>query len=104
MTNSCLGGPFSCADVKEPLGKLKSWTAGGCSGILPEKLKLGRCSGEFLNMITDLTNAVWEVPQEWVDAILIPIPKKGNLRLCDNWRSIALLNIVGKLISRIFQG
>ena len=55
-------------------------------------------------MITDLTNAVWEVPQEWVDAILIPIPKKGNLCLCDNWRSIALLNIVGKLISRIFQG
>ena len=43
------------------------------------------------------------MPQEWVDAILIPIPKKGNLHCCDNWRGVALLDFIGKLAARIVQ-
>ena len=68
---------------------------------------MGRYSAEFLNMLTDLANTVWEerrVPQEWTDAILVPIPKKGNLHCCDNWKGIALLDVVGKLVARIVQG
>lgn len=42
------------------------------------------------------------MPQEWLDAILVPIPKKGNLYSCENWRRIALT--VGKLLARIVQG
>ena len=34
----------------------------------------------------------------------IPIPKKGNLRSCDNWRGISLLEVVGKVVARIIQG
>ena len=40
------------------------------------------------------------MPQEWV---LIPIPKKGNLHCCDNWRGIVLLDVVGKQAARIVQ-
>ena len=40
---------------------------------------------------------------EWADAILVPIPKKGNLSSCDNWRSIALLDVVGKVVASILQ-
>ena len=36
--------------------------------------------------------------------ILIPIPKKGNLRSCDNWHSVALLEAVDKVVTRINQG
>ena len=36
--------------------------------------------------------------------ILVPIPKKGNLHSCDNWREIVLLDVVGKLVARIVQG
>ena len=57
-------------------------------------------------MLTDLVSVVLKerrVPQEWVDAILVPIPKKGNLHCCDNWRGIALLDVVGKLVARIVQ-
>ena len=39
-----------------------------------------------------------------LDAILIPIPKKGNLRCCDNWRGIALLDVMGKVVARVIQG
>ena len=30
--------------------------------------------------------------------IIILIPKKGNLEACDNWRGIALLDVVGKVL------
>ena len=45
----------------------------------------------------------YRVPQEWVDAITVPIPKKGNLHCCDNWRGIALLDVAGKLVARVVQ-
>ena len=47
------------------------------SGILPEMLKAGIASDEFLAMHTDLVGTVWQkrhALQEWVDAILVPIP------------------------------
>ena len=69
-------------------------------------LKVGAKNEDFVCMLTDLLSAVWEercVPHEWVDAILIPIPKKGNLHCCDNWRGIALLDVVGKVAARIVQ-
>ena len=44
-----------------------------------------------------------KAPQEWIDTILIPIPKKGNLTICDNWRGISVLDVVGKVVVRINQ-
>ncbi len=37
------------------------------------------------------------------DAEIVPIPKKGNLKLCDNWRGISLSDVVGKAFARILQ-
>ena len=57
------------------------------------------CSqGEFLNRLLELVHDVWRdgyVPNDWRDAILIPIPKKGHLTSCVNWRGICLLDVVG---------
>ena len=43
------------------------------------------------------------VVQDWKNAEIVPIPKKGDLRVCDNWRGISLLDVVGKLFGRILQ-
>ena len=43
------------------------------------------------------------VPQDWKDALLIPVPKKGDLSLFDNWRGISLLEVVGKVFAKIIQ-
>ena len=40
---------------------------------------------------------------EWHDAVIVPIPKKGDLRSCDNWRGISLLDVAGKLFARLIQ-
>ena len=93
-------------DVKKALGKLKGGMAAGSSGILPGMLKAGTASDKFLGMLTYLVGTVWQdqyVPQEWVDAILVPIPKKGNLHSCENWRGISLLDVVGKVVARVVQ-
>ena len=61
---------------------------------------MGINNGEFCDLLTKLLRAVWKkqwVPQERVDAILIPIPKKGNLKCSDNWRGISLLEVIGKV-------
>ena len=36
--------------------------------------------------------------------MLVPIPKKGDLTKCDNWREISLLDVVGKVAARVVQG
>lgn len=39
----------------------------------------------------------------WCDVVIIPIPKKGDLRCCDNWHGISLLDVVGKVMARILK-
>ena len=49
---------------------------------------------------------VWKetsVPSDWRDAVLIPIPKMGELSHCHNWRGISLLFVVEKVVARILQ-
>ena len=60
----------------------------------------------FRERLLDCTHTVWDerqVPREWADAVLVPIPWKGNLSSCDNWRGIALLDVVGKVVASILQ-
>ena len=44
-----------------------------------------------------------EVPQKWKVAIIVPIQKKGDLSVCDNWRAISLLDVGEKLFAKIIQ-
>ena len=44
-----------------------------------------------------------KVMREWQDAE-VPISKKGDLKQCDHWRGISLLDVVGKVLGRIVQG
>ena len=41
------------------------------------------------------------MPKDWKDGIIIPLPKKGDLKDCNNWRGIALLSVPGKVMSGI---
>ena len=72
--------------------------------VIPELVKAG--GSVFANSLLVLLDSAWDlerVPQEWVDSILVPVPKKGDLSLCDNWRGIALLDVVGKVVARVIQ-
>ena len=67
---------------------------------------MGCCNDNFLNIMLDLIHKVWQeegVPKGWADVVLVPIPKKGVLGKRDNWRGVALLEVVGKVVAKVLQ-
>jgi len=48
--------------------------------------------------------AIWETgewPEEWTFSKFIPLPKKGDLKKCANYRTIALFSLASKILLRI---
>ena len=53
-----------------------------------------------------LLQDIWRsghVVDDWRNALIVPILKKGNLLSCENWRGISLLDVIGKILARIIQ-
>ena len=99
-----LAGPPDDEELFLALGKLKGRKAAGGNGILPEMIKCG--GTECFEHMLELFQEVWKeqhVPAGWRDALIVPIPKKGDLTMCDNWRGISLLDVTGKVFARILQ-
>ena len=49
---------------------------------------------------------IWKTqqwPQDWKMSVFIPIPKKGNGKECSNYRTIALISHVSKVMLKILQ-
>ena len=89
--NPFLADTPSEEDLLCALGRLRNDKAGGTSRTVPELLKVGR--SVLLPSVLDLVRSAWStssVPQDWRDAQLVPIPKKGDLSSCDNRQGIAL--------------
>ena len=103
-TRSKLVDPPTAEEVAEAMGKLKEGKAGGKNGILPEMVR--GCGETIMDYTLDMFHTVWmeqRVPQEWRDAVLVPIPKKGDLTQCDNWRGISLLDVMGRSSPRSYK-
>ena len=52
---------------------------------------------------TDLKK-IWQeevVPADWHKAVVVPMFKKGDKSVCDNWRGISLLSVAGKVFTHI---
>ena len=92
-------------DIHLALSQVNGGKAAGSSGILAEILKIDQTNVDFMLMHTEFVRAAWKerhVPQDWQNATLVPVFKKGNL-CCDNWQRIALRDVVGKLVARVVQ-
>jgi len=46
---------------------------------------------------------VGEVPVEWQTGVVVPIFKKGDWRVCSNYRGITLLSLPRKVYSRVLE-
>lgn len=86
------------------LKRLKSGSAPGLNGIRPELIKYG---GKSLDRaLLTFFNKVWRgevpMPRSWVDAEVISLfKKKGSNRDAANYRSIFLLDVIGKAYAGI---
>ena len=89
-------------EVEEALRTLKGGKSPGAHNILAELLKHG--GFEMIKVLTTLCQRFWktkEWPNEWTQSMIIPLPKKGNLKLCKNYRTISLINHPGKIMFRV---
>ncbi|KAI3364214.1 hypothetical protein L3Q82_011023 [Scortum barcoo] len=72
--------------------------APGVDEIRPEYLKSLDVVG--LSWLTRLCNIAWRlgtVPLEWQTGVVVPLFKKGDRRVCSNYRGITLLSLPGKV-------
>ncbi|KAK7915621.1 hypothetical protein WMY93_011382 [Mugilogobius chulae] len=81
-----------------------SGQAPGVDKIRPEYLKSLDVVG--LSWLTRLCNIAWRtgtVPLEWQTGVVVPLFKKGDRRVCSNYRGITLLSLPGKVYSRVLE-
>ena len=90
------------SDVYGILSKLKSGKAPGIDHITPDLLRY--CANGIACSLACLFNRSFELsqfPQAWKEALVIPVYKKGCVTDPGNYRPIALLPIVSKVLERI---
>ena len=92
----------SRTEIEQAISKLKKNKAPGPDGITAEEILA--CKEIATETLFQLFTKIWEteeMPDEWKEAHLIKIPKKGDLSECGNYRGISLLSIPSKVFSRI---
>ncbi|KAK3552841.1 hypothetical protein QTP86_022544 [Hemibagrus guttatus] len=92
------------AEVTEVVQQLVGGKAPGVDEIRPEYLKSLDVVG--LSWLTRLCNIAWRsgtVPLDWATGVVIPLFKKGDRRVCSNYRGITLLSLSGKVYSRVLE-
>ena len=92
------------AEVTEVVKKLLGGKAPGVDEICPEYLKSLDVVG--LPWLTRLCSIAWRsgtVPLEWQTGVVVPLFKKGDRRVCSNYRGITLLSLPGKVYARVLE-
>ncbi|KAK3556392.1 hypothetical protein QTP70_007987 [Hemibagrus guttatus] len=92
------------AEVTEVVQQLLGGKAPGVDEIRPEYLKSLDVVG--LSWLTHLCNIAWRsgtVPLDWATRVVVPLFKKGDRRVCSNYRGITLLSLPGKVYSRVLE-
>jgi len=92
----------SAAEFELAIDKLKSHRSPGINQILAELIKAG-CRKICLE-IHKLITSIWKkekLSEEWKESIIIPIHKKGDKTVCNNYRGISLLPTTYKILSNI---
>ena len=58
-------------------------------------------AAEVLQAILEETCFREAFTEEWTDGIIVIIPKKCNLKICNNWLGICVLPAIFKIISKV---
>ncbi len=92
------------AEVTEVVKKLLGGKAPGVDEIRPEYLKSLDVVG--LSWLTHLCSIAWRsgiVPLGWQIGVVVPLFKKGDRRVCSNYRGITLLSLPEKVYARVLE-
>ncbi|XP_067879797.1 dynein regulatory complex protein 1 isoform X2 [Heterodontus francisci] len=90
------------SELSDAIDSLASGKAPGKDGITPEIIKSAKPA--ILSALHELFCLCWDegaVPQDMRDANIITLYKNGDRGVCNNYRGISLLSIVGKVFARV---
>ena len=89
-------------EVEAAVKSLKKGKSAGIDNIPAELVQAG---GEALiTTLTTICNKIrqrGEWPTPWTQSLIITFPKKGNLQMCQNYRTISLINHPSKVMLKI---
>ena len=91
-------------EVKWALGSITMNKASGADGIPIELFQI--LKDDKVKVLHSICQQVWKTqqwPQDWKRSVFIPIPKKGNVKECSNYRTIALISHTSKVMLKILQ-
>ena len=80
-------------EVKWALGSFSTNKASGGDGIPVELFQI--LKDEAVKVMHSICQQIWKIqqwPQDWKRSVFIPIPKKGNVKVCSNYHTIALIS------------
>ena len=60
---------------------------------------------DAVKVLHAICQQIWKIswPQDWKRSVFIPIPKKGNVKECSNYHTIALISHASKVMLKILQ-
>ena len=91
-------------EVKWALGSITTHKASGRGRIPVELFQILKDDAvKVLHSICQPICKTQQWPQDWKTSVFIPIPKKGNAKECSNYRTIALISHVSKVMLKILQ-
>ena len=92
---------ITTSDVRDILKSLNISKASGPDLVSPRLLKEGanQLSTPLSKFFNRLINS-GQFPQAWKKAHVTPVYKKGDKQICNNYRPISLLSILGKTMER----
>ena len=88
-------------EVRRAIQRLKNKSPGN-DGITGEMIKHG--GDIIIQEMHQLCNAIWKegrTPAEWKKSILVVLHKKGSALECNNYRTIALMSHLGKVLMTV---
>ena len=93
-------GEFNLVEVQAVLKTLENGRAAGIDEIPPEVFKVAGIDEVILPIINHMFS-VGEVPEQWKVLIMVPVPKKGDLSMPQNYRGISLMVIIAKIYNKL---
>ena len=86
-------------EVKWALESIATIKASGGDGI-PVKL-FQILIDDAVKVLPSICQQIWKThqsPQDWKRSVFLAIPKKGNVKECSNYHTIALISHTGKVM------
>ena len=90
--------------VKWALGSITMNRAHGGDGIPVELFQI--LKEDIVKVLRSICQQIWrsqQGPRDWKRPVFVPIPKKGNVKECSNYCTIALISHASKVMLKILQ-